>query len=167
MSSHGSPMTTPSPGHRTMSMSPSAQLEGAHLQRHPGEYQQYVSNSSLPVHLRTDLHAGSPASTTSSGYNNGMRPTSHPTSYPPPTLEPSLEPHQSGPGSAGGSPHMSSVGWQSPTHAASPSQSSANGFIYPDPEAYPTGNQNMSQMYYSHNQMRRPQSAEPGLVPMS
>ncbi len=36
------------------------------------------------------------------------------------------------PPSAGASPHMSSVGWQSPSHGASPSHSGSN-FMYPDP----------------------------------
>jgi hypothetical protein len=135
-SNHGSPVTTPSPGDRSMSMSPTAQLEGANLQNHPGDVQQYSGSGSLRVHLRNDFHAGSPTSTTSAGYSNPPRPTSHPTSYgpPPPTLEPNVDAHQSGPGSSGGSPHMTSVGWQSPTHTASPSHSGR--FVYPDPEAY-------------------------------
>jgi hypothetical protein len=118
------------------------------------------------VHLRGDVHAGSPTSTTSSAYNPGMRPTSHPTGYgPPSTLEPSVE-HQPGPGSAVGSPHVSSVGWQSPSHAASPTHSSGGGgYVYPDPESYPS-NTSMSQMFYSSApNMRRTGSAEPGSAP--
>lgn len=125
---------------------------------------QYMPNSSLPVHLRSDLHTASPAPTTSSGFNNGMRPTSHPTGYgPPPTLEPSIE-HPQGPGSAGNSPHMGSMGWHSPSHVASPSHSSANGYMYPDPDSYPV-NANMSagQVFYNNAvQMRRSGSAEVG-----
>jgi hypothetical protein len=97
-----------------------------------------------------------------------MRPTSHPTSYgPPPTLEPNLDNSQGTPGSNGGSPHMANVGWQSPSHMASPSQNNAS-YVYPDPaDAYPTNNA-MSQMYYgAATHMRRPQSAEPGLVHMA
>ncbi|WDK09098.1 zinc finger protein [Colletotrichum graminicola] len=158
VSNRGSPLTTPSPGQRTLSMSPSA--DGMH--RTNSEFQ-YMGNSSLPVHLQRDMHVGSPASTTSGGYNTGMRPTSHPTSYgPPPTLEPSVEQH-SGPGSAGGSPHMSNVGWQSPSHVASPSHSSnGGGYTYPDPDAYPAAPSLSGQMFYGNpGQVRRPQSTEP------
>ncbi|GJC96670.1 hypothetical protein ColKHC_05496 [Colletotrichum higginsianum] len=79
MSNRGSPLTTPSPGQRTLSMSPSADS----MHRANSEFQ-YMGNSSLPVHLQRDMHVGSPASTSSGGYNTGMRPTSHPTSYGPP-----------------------------------------------------------------------------------
>lgn len=162
MSNHGSPMTTPSPGQRTMSMSPTMDLSNG-MPRHAGDFQYLQQTGGLPVHLRV----GSPTSTSAAGYGNMMRPTSHPTGYgPPPTLEPSLEQHQSGPGSAGGSPHMANVGWQSPSHMPSPSQTNAS-YVYPDPEAYPQ-NPAMSQMYYgAAPHMRRPQSAEPGLVHMA
>ncbi|KAK7421282.1 hypothetical protein QQZ08_009998 [Neonectria magnoliae] len=162
MSNHGSPLTTPSPAQRNMSMSPSVDLSGNNsIPRHAGDFQYLQQNGSLPVHLRV----GSPVSTSSGGYNT-IRPTSHPTGYgPPPTLEPSLEQHQGGTGSAGGSPHMANVGWQSP-NVASPSQNGA-GYVYPDPEAYPS-NQAMNQMYYGAPQhMRRPQSTEPGMVHMA
>ncbi|KAI9151744.1 zinc finger protein [Paramyrothecium foliicola] len=166
MSSHGSPlMTTPSPAQRTMSMSPSMDLSGANgIPRHAGDFQYLSQNSPLPPHLRV----GSPSSTTSAAYNTAMRPTSHPTSYgPPPTLEPSLEPHQSGLGSAGGSPHMSSVGWHSPSHMPSPAQHAGN-YVYPEPDAYPQSAAAMGQMYFgAAPQMRRPQSAEAGLVHMA
>ncbi|TDZ34048.1 Zinc finger protein with KRAB and SCAN domains 3 [Colletotrichum spinosum] len=160
LSNRGSPLTTPSPGQRTLSMSPSADS----MHRAAAEFQ-YLGNSSLPVHLQRDMHVGSPASTSSAGYNTGMRPTSHPTGYgPPPTLEPSVEQH-SGPGSAGGSPHMSSVGWQSPSHVPSPSHSSngGNGYTYPDPsDGYPNAPTLGGQMFYGNTaQVRRPQSTEP------
>jgi DNA-directed RNA polymerase subunit RPC12/RpoP len=154
VSTHGSPMTTPSPAQRNMSMSPGAEMAAAN------SMQSYMSNSSLPVHLRGDVHVGSPSSTSSAGYGSNMRPTSHPTSYgPPPTLEPSIEHHQSGPGSAGGSPHMGSVGWQSPSHVPSPAHS-GNGYVYPDPDTYPP-NAGMGQLFYASAAMRRPQSTEP------
>lgn len=98
-----------------------------------------------------------------------MRPTSHPTSYgPPQILEPNLEQHQSGPGStngsAGGSPHMSSMGWQSPAHMPSPSH---NGAHYGYPETDYSHNPAMGHMFYgAATHMRRPQSAEPGMVHM-
>ncbi|KAM7207473.1 zinc finger protein with KRAB and SCAN domains 3 [Naviculisporaceae sp. PSN 640] len=154
-SNHGSPLSTPSPAQRTMSMSPSADLSGMNNM-------QYIANSTIPAHLRTEVHVGSPASTVSSGYNNNIRPTSHPTGYgPPPTLEPNVE-HQQGPGSAGGSPHMANVSWPSPPpQNGSPAQSpsAANGYVYPDPsEGYGNG-----QMFYqSAAAVRRPGSTEPG-----
>ncbi|KAL4722410.1 hypothetical protein ACLX1H_010762 [Fusarium chlamydosporum] len=164
MSNHGSPMTTPSPSQRTMSMSPSVDLSGTNsIPRHPGDFQYLQQTGGLPMHMRV----GSPTSTSSGGYNM-MRPTSHPTSYgPPPTLEPNLDNSQGTPSSNGGSPHMANVGWQSPSHMASPSQNSAS-YVYPDPaDAYPT-NSAMNQMYYgAATHMRRPQSAEPGLVHMA
>ncbi|KAK0708226.1 hypothetical protein B0H67DRAFT_603254 [Lasiosphaeris hirsuta] len=156
-SNHGSPLTTPSPANRTMSMSPSVELAGMN------NMQYLTTNTSIPPHLRGDVHVGSPASTTSSGYNTGMRPTSHPSGYgPPTTLEPSIE-HQQGPGSANGSPHIGSVGWASPGPVGSPTQSpSGNGYVYPDPEGYPSGGP-MSQMFYNNPPpQRRPGSTEPG-----
>jgi len=154
-SAHASPLSTPSPAQRPMSMSPSSELAGINNM-------QYLANNSLPPHLRGDVHVGSPASTVSSGYNNGMRPTSHPTGYgPPQTLEPSVE-HQQGPGSAGGSPQMASVGWASPGHVGSPTGGSpgGNGYVYPDPEPYQNG---VGQLFYTSAAAgRRPGSAEPG-----
>ena len=136
-------------------MSPGAEMAAAN------NLHSYMSNSSLPVHLRGDVHnVGSPSSTSSVGYGSGMRPTSHPTGYGPPAiLEPSIEQHQSGPGSAGGSPHLSSVGWHSPSHMPSPSHS-GNSYVYPEPDAYPH-NPAMNQMFYATAAMRRPQSTEP------
>lgn len=133
------------------------------MQRANAEFQ-YTGNTSLPVHLQRDMHIGSPASTTSTGYSNGMRPTSHPTGYgmsiPPPTLEPSVEQHP-GPGSAGGSPAMASVGWQSPSHVASPAHSNGgNSYMYPEPEGYPAPSLG-GQMFSYGGQVRRPQSTEP------
>lgn len=159
-SNHGSPLNTPSPGQRHMSMSPSAELAAANAMRN-SDYS-YVGNGSLPVHIRTDMQSQSP--TSAPGYPTGMRPTSHPTVYPPPpTLEPSIESHQSGTGSTGGSPHMGSVGWQSPSHMASPTHSnSGNSYVYPDPDQPFLGSNNLGQMYYNSSaQIRRPTSTEP------
>ncbi|KAJ6781392.1 hypothetical protein PWT90_09668 [Aphanocladium album] len=188
LSSHGSPLTTPSPAQRAMSMSPGMDLTGG-MNRHPAEFQYLQQGGPLPAHLRV----GSPTST-SSGYSNpgAMRPTSHPTSYvPPPTLEPNVEQHQQGSnGSAGGSPHMANMGWPSPSqhlqspsqhlqspsqhmqspsqHMQAPAQNAAAGYVYPDPDTYPPSAAAMNQMYYNPaQQMRRPQSTEPGLVHMA
>lgn len=155
LSAHGSPMTTPSPAQRTMSMSPGVDVTGAtNMPRHPTDLQYMQQNGPLPVHLRV----GSPTSTSSAGYSSGIRPTSHPTGYgPPPTLEPSLDQHPSGPGSAGSSPHMSSVGWQSPAHVPSPQQNDPS-YVYPDPGSQYPQNLAMNQMYYNpaHQQRRHP-----------
>lgn len=157
-SNHVSPLNTPSPGQRQMSISPSAELVAANAMR-SNEYS-YMSNGPLPVHLRSDMPSQSP--TSAPAYPTGMRPTSHPTPYPPSTLEPSVEPHQSGTGSNGGSPHMGSVGWQSPSHMPSPTHSNGgNGYVYPDPDQSFLAGNNMGQMYYNAAQIRQPTSAEP------
>lgn len=162
MSNHASPMNTPSPGQRTMSISPNAELVSAQNVMRQNEYSYMNNGGSLPAHLRPDMHTQIP--TSAPAYGTAMRPTSHPTSYPPPpTLEPNVENQQSGAGSAGGSPHMGSVGWASPSHMPSPTHSnSGNGYVYPDPDQSfaPNG---LSQMYYTNSpQIRRPGSAEPG-----
>jgi len=166
-SSHGSPMNTPSPGHRTMSMSPShSDLGSANMMRQ-ADYS-YMNNGGLPVHIRTDLHPGQ--SPTSAPAYVPMRPTSHPTSYaPPPPMEPSIESqsHHSQGGSVTNSPHMGSVGWQSPAHMPSPTHSSGGaGYLYPEPDHQFAAANNMSnsmnQMYFNPNQMRRPGSTDPG-----
>ena len=162
MSMAGSPISRSSPGLRTMSMSPSLDMGVGGLNRQNSDFGYLQQGGPLPPHLRV----GSPASTTSGGYNTGMRPTSHPGNYgPPPTLEPSVE-HHAGPGSAGGSPHMSSVGWQSPAHMGSPAPAGPN-YGYADPNAYPQ-NAAMGQMYYgTTSDVRRPPSTEPGMVHMA
>lgn len=152
-----SPITTPSPANRTMSMSPGAELANMNNM-------QYLSNN-IPAHLRGDLHAGSSVSPAPSGYNNGIRPTSHPAGYAPPsTLEPSIEQYQQGPGSAAGSPHISSAGWASPGPVGSPTESaSGSGYVYPDPDQSSQNGTAMGQIYYqSAATIRRPGSAEPG-----
>ncbi|KAI1095576.1 hypothetical protein F5B19DRAFT_440045 [Rostrohypoxylon terebratum] len=159
-SNHGSPLNTPSPAQRQMSMSPNADLSTANAMRN-NDYS-YVTNGSLPVHIRTDMQSQSPTSVPA--YAATMRPTSHPTAYPPPpTLEPSVESHQTGSGSTGGSPHMSSVGWASPSHMASPTHSTGgSSYVYPDPEPPYMGG-NIGQIYYNTGaQIRRPTSTDPG-----
>lgn len=141
-------MTTPSPGQqRTMSMSPSVDMSMGGPRHHPADVNfLQQQNGSLPMHMRvgSPVAGGSPVSAaTAAVYASGapaaMRPTSHPTGYgPPSTLEPNLEgqqqqqqgqhqPHSAGPtSSASGSPHMSAMGWQSPTHMASPTSQSGS-----------------------------------------
>ncbi|CAK7262828.1 hypothetical protein SEPCBS119000_000183 [Sporothrix epigloea] len=155
----GTPLSTPSPGQRTISLSPSLELAAMnqHMQQHPFSL---PNSSSLPAHLRND-HMGSPVSTTSSlgfgsvassagganstgsinGANSGfahLRPTSHPSGYGPPssTLVPSIEATgSSGPGSVGGgSPHMSGLsGWQSPLSHQLRAHSPASHHLAPSP----------------------------------
>lgn len=159
-STQGSPLNTPSPAQRHMSASPHNELPGPGAMR-SNDYA-YINNNSLPVHLRTDMHSQSP--TSGPGFSTTVRPTSHPTSYAPPlTLEPNIESHPSAPASASGSPHMSSVGWQSPSHVPSPTHSnSGNGYVYPDPDQT-FANNSLGQMYYAGaGQVRRPNSTEPG-----
>ncbi|KAK4235992.1 hypothetical protein C8A03DRAFT_36148 [Achaetomium macrosporum] len=156
-SNHESPVNTPSPAHSAMSMSPGADLAGINNL-------QYLGNHSLPLHLRGDVHVGSPSATTSAGYNSGMRPTSHPTGYAPPqTIEPSIE-HQQGSGSGAGSPHMASVGWASPGPVGSPAHSpNGNGYTYPDPADPYQSSTPIPQMFYNGAApTRRPGSTEPG-----
>jgi len=162
-SNHGSPMGTPSPATRNMSMSPSVDLTGGnHLARqmNDGGYMQ----NGLPVHLRVGSPAGS---TSSAGYGQAMRPTSHPTGYgPPSTLEPSLDQPPSGPTSVSGSPHMGSAGWQSPVHVPSPN-SHNNNYMYADPgHSYTQDQAAMNQMYYGAPQQLRRPGDESGMVQM-
>ncbi|EQK98245.1 zinc finger domain-containing protein [Ophiocordyceps sinensis CO18] len=169
ISNHGSPMTTPSPAQRAMSMSPSMDMSASNgMGRHAGDFQYITQSGPLPPHLRV----ASPASASGGGYTtNGIRPTSHPTGYgPPPTMEPSLEQHRAASGSVGGSPHTTTVSWQSPSHLpshfSSPSHNGA-GYVYPEPDTY-HHNAAMGQMYYgAAPQMRRSHGAENGLVHMA
>jgi len=115
----------------------------------------------LPGHLRGEYHVQNQPTSSTTSFSNGMRPTSHPTSYGPPSiLEPPANMEQRQAGSASGSPHMSSVGWQSPSHNM-PSPSQSNGYVYPDPDPYGSAAA-MSHMYnYPNSNIRRPQSTEP------
>ncbi|KAI0518087.1 hypothetical protein F5B22DRAFT_645337 [Xylaria bambusicola] len=164
-SNHASPLNTPSPGHRHMSASPGADPAAPNAMR-ASDYS-YMGNGTLPVHLRPDIHT--PPATSVGSFVPGMRPTSHPTSFPPPpTLEPNIESHQSVTGSTAGSPHMGSVGWQSPSHVQSPSHmpsptfsnGGGNGSVYPDLEPSFAGNA-LSPIYSYGSQIRRGNSTEP------
>lgn len=160
-SNNGSPMSTPSPGQRDLSLSPNTDLAPmANMHRYPSD-NSYMNNTSIPVHLRGDyqMQQQPQPMPSTSAYTNGMRPTSHPNAYgPPQILEPPTNPPSTG--SVTGSPHMGSVGWHSPSHMPSPT-TQANSYVYPDPDPY--GNQAaMGHMYYHQNSnIRRPQSTEP------
>ncbi|KAF1808191.1 hypothetical protein P152DRAFT_405921 [Eremomyces bilateralis CBS 781.70] len=174
-SEHASPLPTPSPNERTLSLSPAAGMPVVpNMHRGPGpqEYT-YMSNlAGVPPHLRPTMQQPSPRSSpalTTQSYNStvssGGRPslTSHPSAYgPPQVLEPPTtanHPHgqTSGPGSVNGSPHMGHVGWQSPSQQPLPSPGAADGFVYPEP-GY---GQQAPNMYYPNSNIRRPQSTEP------
>lgn len=159
-----SPVPTPSPSGRPLSLSPSASLSGMPtLPRQPGDFTYMGGAMNVPPHLRNGLQQPSPRSSPTlrsqpfAHPSNPARPslTSHPNTYgPPPILEPpTTAPNQGHPGSASVSPHMSSVGWQSPQHHGMGSPASADGYVYPEPNyGIPA-----PAIYYS----RRHHSAEP------
>ena len=134
--------------------------------RQHGDYA-YMSSGSLPPHMRNDMQQPSPRSSPSatspslSAYGgNHHRPslTSHPSMYggPPVVLEPPTH-HEQRAGSASGSPHLSSMGWQSPSQAAMGSPSQGESYMYPEP---PFGTP-APHLYYPNPGARRPQSTEP------
>ena len=168
-----SPLNTPSPNDRPLSLSPAAGrpagvVPGMH--RQASEYA-YMGSMNVPPHLRNEMPQPSPRSSpslTSQSYqpavNNG-RPTitSHPTGYghPPPILEPPASANHGqsqGTSSANGSPHMAAMGWQSPSQQALPSPGAGeNNYVYPEP----TYGGSHNNMYYQNNNIRRPNSTEP------
>ena len=154
----GSAHSTPSPSQRPTSMSPSNELP-------PLPNLHYLANGSIPPHVRGDFQQPSPRSspgvTSPSMSNYGAshhRPslTSHPSGYgPPQPLEPPANnDHRAG--SAGGSPHMTALGWGSPNHPGIPSPGPVENFAYPEP-TYGGGHP----LYYPGSNIRRPQSTEP------
>ncbi|KAF1950924.1 hypothetical protein CC80DRAFT_509291 [Byssothecium circinans] len=165
-----SPLNTPSPNDRPLSLSPAAGMPAGVV---PGMHRQnsdyaYMGQMNVPPHLRNEMPQPSPRASpaltpqsyTSSVSNSRPAITSHPSGYgPPQILEPpaSANHNQSGNNSAHGSPHMSAVGWQSPSQQALPSPSAGdNGYVYPEPQYNPQHN-----MYYQNNNIRRPNSTEP------
>ena len=155
-------------------MSPAGEMPHMSLARQQSDYGYQYGSLPLPPHMRGDIphspHA-SPGSTSPSLSQFGPpmhRPslTSHPNhnAYgPPQTLEPAAQSEQRTSGSAGGSqsPHMSTVGWHSPTQGAMIAPSHGGYPVYPDPNNFTF---NQPQQYLYHNtdsNMRRPQSTEP------
>lgn len=174
----GSANSTPSPGERTMSLSPSSEVTAMPLLPRQHSDFAYMPTGSLPPHLRGDLHhqqqqqlhhqspRSSPTSTSPSlsAYGGGgpHRPsmTSHPSMYgPPPTLEPPTHHDmRQTTNNANGSPHLSNMGWQSPSqHGGMGSPTHGEAYIYPEP---PYG-QPAPHLYYPNSSIRRPQSTEP------
>ncbi|KAF3481306.1 zinc finger protein 58 [Arthroderma uncinatum] len=168
----GSAHSTPSPAQRP-SLSPGNELPPLNLSRPSGDY--YMGHTSLPPHLRTDFQqpsprasptAPSPTLTSLSGppsYHNRPSLTSHPSGYgPPQPLEPPAN-SDPRPNSVAGSPHLSSVGWASPTLSSMPSPSSASApeYTYPEPSSHQYPGGITPHMFFSSQGMRRPQSSEP------
>ena len=116
--------------------------------------------------LRNEIQQPSPRSSpslTSQSYTsavNNQRPslTSHPSGYgPPPILEPPASANHGQPGSVNGSPHMGTMGWQSPSQQGLPSPGPADSYVYLEPHY----NSSATNMYYPNSNIRRPQSTEP------
>ncbi|PGH11606.1 hypothetical protein AJ79_04746 [Helicocarpus griseus UAMH5409] len=165
----GSSQSTPSPGQRN-SISPGNELPPMHLHRQMGDY--YMNNTSIPPHLRGDFQQASPRASPSApspplSYSSAphARPslTSHPSNYgPPQPLEPPAN-SDPRPNSVAGSPHITSMGWASPTlnSIGSPGSASATEYSYPEPSGPPYSSQMPPHMYFPNSTIRRPQSTEP------
>ena len=164
--SGASVQSTPSPAQAAMS--PGSDLPPLNMPRATttttttaggGEF--FVGNGSIPSHVRGDFSpraspatSTSPSTTMSSNFGPLPRPpmTSHPTGYgPPQPLEPPANNDHHRPSSVTGSPHMTSLGWMSPSHGSIPSPGSTNDFAYPDTSATSTAYPVHSQVYYSNS----------------
>ncbi|KAH7036829.1 hypothetical protein B0J12DRAFT_713344 [Macrophomina phaseolina] len=172
-----SPLPTPSPNNRPLSMSPAAGMPVMPAMHRQVSDFAYMQNPNMPAHLRSEMQQPSPRSSpslTSQPYtsvSSQPRPpiTSHPTGYGPPSvLEPPTgaaqsqqqqqqQSQQQQPGSAHSSPHMSNMGWQSPAQQNMPSPSGNDSYTYPEPH-YGASAPNM---YYGNPNMARPNSTEP------
>ncbi|EEH20840.1 hypothetical protein PABG_03071 [Paracoccidioides brasiliensis Pb03] len=166
----GSTQSTPSPGQRH-SLSPGNELPPMYLPRQMSDY--YMGNTPIPAHLRGDFQQASPRASPStsspplSTYSSvpHARPsmTSHPSGYgPPQPVEPPAN-SDPRPNSVAGSPHITSMGWASPTlHSiGSPDSASATEYSYPEPSAPSYPSQIPPHMYFPNSTIRRPQSTEP------
>ncbi len=167
LSEAGSPRGTPSPNQRTLSLSPGTELPRIpNMQRQGSDYS-YLTNVSVPPHMRVDMQRPSPQPSPGSTPpsistlgTNHHRPslTSHPSGYGPPSiLEPPTHQDPRQGGSGNGSPHMGSVGWQSPTHPGMVSPSHNGSYVYPEPASYGAS---AHHLYYPNSNLRRPQSTE-------
>ncbi|KAF2754894.1 hypothetical protein EJ05DRAFT_494356 [Pseudovirgaria hyperparasitica] len=162
-----SPMPTPSPHERPMSMSPAAGMPAVpQMHRQASDYN-YMGNMNVPPHLRNEMPQQSPRASPSlaQSYASGMAPqprvTSHPTAFnPPPILEPPATSNNHQAGSANASPHMGTMGWQSPGHQSMASPGAGESYVYPE-HAYQPHAQNQNMYYNSNNNIRRPNSTEP------
>ncbi|GAB7350463.1 hypothetical protein MBLNU459_g1063t1 [Dothideomycetes sp. NU459] len=167
-----SPLPTPSPHDRPVSVSPAGGMNNVPtLQRQSSDYYMNAINNgmTMPPHMRNAMQNHSPrsASPANSHYSlpsnasQQRQPmTSHPGAYPlPSTLEPPTTNPPSQNGSVGGSPHMTGSGWQSPAHQTMPGAQQSD-YAYPDPNTQQYV-QNAQNLYYQNQNMRRPQSTDP------
>ncbi|KAF2089494.1 hypothetical protein K490DRAFT_37535 [Saccharata proteae CBS 121410] len=162
----GSPLPTPSPNQRPLSLSPAAGMPVVPAMHRQASDFAYVGSMNMPPHMRSELQQPSPRSSPSlsSQTYTTMAPqarptiTSHPTGYGPPSvLEPPTSTNHAQPGSANGSPHMANMGWQSPAQQNMPSPGPGDSYTYPEPH-YGASAPNM---YYPQPGLRRPNSTEP------
>lgn len=170
-SDHKSPLPTPSPHDRPVSVSPAGAMSVPGLQRQTSDYYINAMNGGMPLppHMRTEMQSHSPraASPANSHYSmpsnasqQRQHMTSHPGAYPlPSTLEPPTTNPPSQNGSVGGSPHIAGSGWQSPAHQSLPGAQQTD-YSYPDPNTQQYV-QNAQNLYYQNQTMRRPQSTDP------
>lgn len=163
-----SSQSTPSPAQQ-VPMSLGSELPPLNVLRPNGEY--YMPNGSIPPHVRGDFQQASPrASPTAtspslSSYGSAphARPsmTSHPSGYgPPQPLEPPAN-NDHRPNSVNGSPHMTNMGWASPSHGSIPSPGSAHDYSYPEPNGPAYSGAMPPHMYFPNSTIRRPGSTEP------
>ncbi|KAI5296668.1 hypothetical protein KEM52_002073 [Ascosphaera acerosa] len=175
--------TSVSPGMRT-SLSPANELPPLTYQRSMGDF--YMGGSSLPAHMRNDFHPGthdaavahqlatpeqSPHSATVPPHHRSYQTTSYPTMYgPPQPLEPPTNQESHRGSVSGGSPHVTSMGWNSPAPQSmdSPHSTPLNDYTYPEPaSSMPLPHSSfqahmMPQMYYpTPASLRRPYSTGP------
>lgn len=156
--STGSPSDPPT-------ISPNNEVPPMLLHRQSQDFKYMPQNQSLPPHMRneynmsmTHTHTHNPpvGSAVTTSYTSAPQPrssfTSNPMSYGPPQP---MEPPANGTASGGASPHMSAMGWASPSHVGLPSPTAMDFGGYPDPTY---GGQ---QMFFPGSSMRRPQSTEP------
>ena len=166
-----SPLPTPSPNDRPVSVSPAGMNGVSGLQRQSSDYYINAMNGgmTMPPHMRNEMsnHSPRPSSPANAqaympvnGNRHGM--TSHPTTYPlPNTLEPPTTNNSSQNGSAGGSPHISGSGWQSPAHQSMPGAQHPD-YSYPDPNTQQYV-QNAQNLYYQNTSMHPAQRMGPDL----
>lgn len=165
-SDHVSVQSTPSPAQHP-TIPPPSELPPLNIHR-SGDY--YL-NGTIPPHVRGDFPQASPraspTATSPSLSNFGGAPhpqpsiTSHPTGYAPPQpLEPPAN-NDHRPNSVSGSPHMTSLGWASPSHGSIPSPGSATDYGYSDASGPVYANAVPPHMYFPSSTIRRPASTEP------
>lgn len=162
---HVSVHSTPSPAqHPTIPTH--SELPPLNLHR-SGDY--YLGNGSIPPHVRGDFAQASPRASPSApspSLSSFSAPhpqpsiTSHPTYAPPQPLEPPAN-NDHRPNSVSGSPHMTSLGWASPSHGSMPSPGSATDFGYSDASGPVYANAMPPHMYFPNSTIRRPGSTEP------